>query len=65
MCIRKFDPNYFEDIEGFHLVDVIYYHDTIIPRFVDDYIAKRDYLINLPGIKGRFGSEMMVILRKD
>lgn len=63
MLIRRFEKKDF-DVEGLNLRDVFYFHDTILPGFVDRF-GYRDRIINFPVLKKFFGSEMMVVLEKQ
>jgi SAM-dependent methyltransferase len=63
MLIRRFEKKDF-DMDGLNVKNIFYYHDTILPGFVDRF-GYRDRIINLPVLRKFFGSEMMVILEKQ
>ncbi|MFB6242380.1 MAG: class I SAM-dependent methyltransferase [Candidatus Nanosalina sp.] len=63
MLIQRFRSEDFAQ-ENLRILETFYYHDTILPGFLDR-IASRDRIINLPFLKGFFGSEMMVVLKKE
>lgn len=63
MLIQRFRSEEFAQ-QGLQVLETYYYHDTILPDFLDK-LAFRDRIINLPLLRGLFGSEMMVILEKD
>lgn len=61
--VQRFKSSDFEGRDGFAVKDIVCFHDTILPGFIDS-ITSRDSLINFPPLKGIFGSELMVVLEK-
>lgn len=62
--LRRYTKEYFENLQGLELKQVIYFHDTILPSFIDDYLF-RDLIINNSIFRGKFGSELAVVLEKN
>ena len=61
--IQRYRSEDFLEKEGFELSEEIYFHDLILPGFIDKYVS-RDAVINKSLVKGKFGSEMAVVLKR-
>lgn len=61
--LRRYEAEYFNQLNSLDVEKIIYFHDLILPGFIDKYFC-RDSLINNFLLRGRFGSEIAVALRK-
>lgn len=61
--LRRYKLEYFNQLDNLNVDKKIYFHDLILPNFIDKYLS-RDSIINNFLFRGRFGSEIAVALKK-